>query len=192
MRLAANLRKEACAELDARLSSRAMSVANLITILRGALIAPVVVLFLSGERIAAGVLFAVVCAGDIVDGMVARARGEVTALGKALDPIVDKALYVSLLSSLLVLREIPPWAYAAFLVPQCGLGIGAIVLHLRHREIQAARWLGKGASLLSFLGLLFLLVRWPGGLEIFVAAVALTYIAGVDYFLAARSLGTTS
>jgi len=169
-----------------------MSVANLITILRGALIAPVVVLFLSGERIAAGVLFAVVCAGDIVDGMVARARGEVTALGKALDPIVDKALYVSLLSSLLVLREIPPWTYAAFLVPQFGLGIGAIVLHLRHRETQAARWLGKGASLLSFLGLLFLLVRWPGGLEIFVAAVALTYIAGVDYFLAARSLGTTS
>src|SRR5512137_269548 len=115
--------KEACAEQNARLSSRAMSVANLITIARGALVGPVVYLFLSGQRVAAAVLFAVVCFGDIVDGMVARARQEVTPLGKALDPIVDKALYVSLLSALLVLREISPWAYTAFLVPQVGLGV---------------------------------------------------------------------
>ncbi len=166
-----------------------MSVANGITLFRGALIAPVLLLLFSGERVAAALLFAAVCAGDIVDGMVARARGEVTALGKALDPIVDKALYVSLLSSLLVLGEIPTLAYVAFVAPQVGLGIGAIVLRLRHRTVQAARWLGKAASLLSFVGLFFLLVGWPGGLEIFAIAVGLTYIAGIDYLLAARSIG---
>jgi CDP-diacylglycerol--glycerol-3-phosphate 3-phosphatidyltransferase len=188
MRRGGNLRKEACAEQDARLSSRAMSVANLITIARGALIAPVVWLLLSGQRTAAAVLFAAVCAGDILDGIVARARQEVTTLGKALDPIVDKALYVSLLSSLLVVGEMPTWAYVAFLVPQVGLGVGAIVLQLRHRKIQAARWIGKVASALSFFGLFFLLVRWPGGLEIFCIATGLTYIAGIDYLLAARSI----
>jgi phosphatidylglycerophosphate synthase len=99
---------------------------------------------------------------------------------------------VSLLSSLLVLGEIPALAYAAFVVPQVGLGIGAIVLQLRHRTVQAARWLGKGASLLSFLGLFFLLVGWPGGLQIFCIAVGLTYIAGIDYLLAARSIGNPS
>jgi len=165
-----------------------MSIANVITIARGALIVPVVWLFLSGQRTAAAVLFAVVCAGDILDGIVARARHEVTTLGKALDPIVDKALYVSLLSSLLVLGEMPVLAYVAFLVPQVALGIGAIFLQLRHRKIQAARWIGKAASALSFFGLFFLLVRWPGGLELFCIAVGLTYIAGIDYLLAARSL----
>ncbi len=166
-----------------------MSAANLITLVRGALVAPVVYLLLSGHRTAAAVLFALVCAGDIADGVVARARHEVTLLGKALDPMVDKALYVSLLSSLLVLGELSPWAYGAFLLPQVGLGIGAIVLQWRHRRVQAARLLGKGASLLSFLGLFFLLVRWPGGQELFLAAVAATYVAGVDYLIAARSVG---
>lgn len=192
MRGRGNLFKEACARQYARLSSRAMSVANLITLARGALVGPVVYLFLSGQRAAAAGLFVVVCLGDIVDGMVARARQEVTPLGKALDPIVDKALYVSLLSSLLVLREIHALAYAAFLVPQIGLGIGAIVLKLRHRQVQSARWIGKAASALSFLGLFFLLVRWPGGHGLFYSAVALTYVAGADYLLAARSLGKSA
>jgi phosphatidylglycerophosphate synthase len=189
MRVRGNVFKGACAEQYARLSSRAMSVANLITLFRGALVAPVVYLFLSGHRAAAAALFAVVCLGDIIDGMVARARNEVTPLGKALDPIVDKALYVSLLSSLLVIGEISALAYAAFLVPQVGLGVGALVLQLRHRQVQAARLVGKAASLLSFLALFFLLVRWPGGPWLFYGAVALTYIAGLDYLLAARSLG---
>jgi phosphatidylglycerophosphate synthase len=182
-------RKGSCAEQDACLSCRAMSVANLITCARGALVAPVVCLFLSGQRTAAAALFALVCFGDIVDGMVARARQEVTPLGKALDPIVDKALYVSLLSALLVLGEVPPWAYAAFLIPQVGLGVGAIVLQVRHREVQAARLVGKAASVLSFLGLFFLLVRWPAGHVIFYTSVGVTYVAGVDYLLAALSLG---
>jgi CDP-diacylglycerol--glycerol-3-phosphate 3-phosphatidyltransferase len=165
-----------------------MSVANLITLVRGALVAPVVYLVFSGQRTAAAALFVVVCIGDIVDGAVARARHEVTPLGKALDPIVDKALYVSLLSALLVLKELSPWAYGAFLAPQFGLGVGAILLHVRRRQVQAARFLGKAASLLSFLALLFLLVRWPGGPELFYAAIAATYAAGVDYYVAARSL----
>jgi phosphatidylglycerophosphate synthase len=166
-----------------------MSVANLITLARGALVAPVVYLFLSGQRTAAAALFALVCVGDVVDGMVARAREEVTPLGKALDPIVDKALYVSLLSALLVLGEMSPWAYGAFLVPQIGLALGALVLQVRHQQVQAARLVGKAASALSFFGLFFLLVRWPGGTSLFYTAVALTYVAGADYLVAAISLG---
>ncbi len=189
MRGIGDARKGACVEQDACLSSRAMSVANLITLARGALVAPVVYLLLSGQQTAAAVLFALVCFGDILDGMVARARQEVTRLGKALDPIVDKALYVSLLSALLVLGEVPPVAYAAFLIPQVGLGVGAIVMQVRHRQVQAARLVGKAASALSFVGLFFLLVRWPGGLGIFCASIALTYVAGADYLLAAVSLG---
>jgi phosphatidylglycerophosphate synthase len=66
--------------------------------------------------------------------------------------------------------------------------VGAILLHVRRQQVQAARFLGKAASLLSFLALFFLLVRWPGGLELFYAAIAATYAAGVDYYIAARSL----
>jgi phosphatidylglycerophosphate synthase len=185
------MRSRGLVQGSTRAYHRAMSVANLITLARGALIPPVIILFFNGQRTAAAVLFAVVCVGDIVDGIVARARQEVTPLGKALDPIVDKAVYISLLSSLLVVGDLSTAAYTAFLVPQVGLGVGAVILQLKRRKIQAARWIGKAASALSFFGLFFLLVRWPGGLEIFCIAVGLTYIAGIDYLLAARSLGAS-
>ncbi|MEW5825857.1 MAG: CDP-alcohol phosphatidyltransferase family protein [Candidatus Bipolaricaulota bacterium] len=166
-----------------------MSLANAVTLFRGLLLVPTVYLLFRGERGAAAALFAVACAGDVVDGTIARARNEVTTLGKVLDPIVDKSLYVALLSSLLVLGAVPMWAYAAFLLPQVALGVGALALATKSGAVQAARPMGKAASFLSFVGLFFLLVDWPGGREIFFAAVAATYAAGADYYLAARRLG---
>jgi len=40
----------------------------------------------------AAVIFIIAAVTDIVDGYVARKRGEVTALGRVLDPLVDKVL----------------------------------------------------------------------------------------------------
>ena len=159
----------------------AMSLANLITITRGLLIAPILVLLFHGHRTAALVLFVVASAGDILDGMVARARDEITTWGKALDPAVDKALYVSLLASMLVLGDIPWFALALFLTPQIGLGLGALFLRVKHSHVQGARILGKGASALSFLGIVFLLAGWPYGLEILYAAIAASFVATLDY-----------
>ena len=51
---------------------RRMSLANVITLSRGLMIAPVVILLVSGHRWAAWWLFGVACATDLVDGYVAR------------------------------------------------------------------------------------------------------------------------
>jgi len=120
-----------------------MSLANLITIARGLLIAPVLILLFRDLRIAAFFLFGLACLGDVVDGMVARARHEVTTWGKALDPAVDKMLYVSLLCSLYVKAEISAVALALYLLPQVVLGIGAIVLRSSQKRVQGARILGR-------------------------------------------------
>lgn len=165
-----------------------MSIANLITLFRGALLAPTLVLLFHGDRSAASALFGLACAGDILDGIVARARNEVTPLGKALDPIIDKSIYVGLLSALLVLGDVPVWAFAAFFAPQAALGLGALLLLKRARTVQAARPVGKAASFVSFVGLFFLLIGWPGGREIFYAAIGATYVAGVDYAWSAARL----
>jgi CDP-diacylglycerol--glycerol-3-phosphate 3-phosphatidyltransferase len=158
-----------------------MSTANLITIARGVMIAPVVALLLSGERWAAWWLFGIACSTDLIDGFVARARNEVTRLGKVLDPVVDKCLYVSILSTLAVLGDVPAWALGLFLVPQVGIAVGAIVLKARRNAVQQARLVGKAASALAFIAIAFLIVDWPGGVEIFYAATALTFVAAADY-----------
>jgi len=169
-----------------------MSLANLITISRGLAIVPIVYLLLTGHRWAAWWVFGFACATDLIDGMVARTRGEVTRLGKVLDPFVDKALYLSVLFSLHVLGDVPTAALIAFLVPQAGIGIGAIALHARWNAVQAARLPGKAASVLAFVAIAFLLVEWPGAIELFYAATVATYVGGFDYMLSARRITATA
>lgn len=165
-----------------------MSVANLITLSRGLAIVPIIVLLASGHRWAAWWLFGFACATDLIDGFVARARNEVTRLGKALDPLVDKALYLSVLCALFALGDVPLWALVLFLVPQAGLSLGALALRVRRNAVQGARIPGKAAAAISFAAIAFLIVGWPGGKEILYAAIALTYVAATDYAISGIKL----
>ena len=165
-----------------------MTLANMITIARALLIVPILYLFLSGHRVAAFFLFGVSSAGDVLDGMVARARNEITTWGKALDPAADKALYVSLLFSLYVVGDISVVAVILFLAPQVALGVGAIALRVKRQAVQGARMIGKAAALLSFLAIAFLIIGWPGGRGLFYAAIAATYVATLDYFRAGMAI----
>jgi len=158
-----------------------MSLANKITLARAALIPLILILLIVEQREVAFGFFLVACLGDVLDGMVARRRGEVTTLGKALDPLVDKALYVSLLSLLVVLEVIPLLALLLFVLPQVGLGIGALFLHLQEHRVQGACILGKSAAVLTFLATAFLLLRLPYAVELFYLAIGTTYLAALDY-----------
>ncbi|MCX6094164.1 MAG: CDP-alcohol phosphatidyltransferase family protein [Candidatus Bipolaricaulota bacterium] len=169
-----------------------MSLANAITITRGLAIVPVVVLLVLGERWAAWWVFLAACATDPIDGLVARKRHEVTRLGKVLDPLVDKALYVSVLFTLYTLGFLPTLAVVLFLAPQVGIGIGALALRMRGNLVQAARILGKVASASAFVAIAFVMAGWPGGVELFYTATALTYAAAIDYYVAARSLSRSA
>lgn len=74
--------------------------ANLITSARIALIIPFIFVFManaSWNMSAALVIFVIAALTDFIDGRVARARGETSALGAALDPIADKLLVAAAL-----------------------------------------------------------------------------------------------
>ncbi len=165
-----------------------MSVANLITLSRGIAIVPIVFLLASGHRWAAWWLFGFACATDLIDGVVARARNEVTRLGQVLDPTVDKSLYVSILCVLFVLGDIPALAFALFLLPQVAIGVGALLLRARKNAVQQARAPGKVAAALAFGAIAFLIVRWPAGVELFYMAIGATFAAAVDYAISGIKL----
>jgi len=169
-----------------------MSLANKITIGRALLIAPILVLLFMGHRIAALILFGFASLGDVLDGMAARARDEITTWGKVLDPTADKALYVSLACSLYVLGDLPLHGLILFMIPQVAIGIGAIVLHFAKRRVQAARIPGKVAAFLCFVSIAFLIARWPAGVEIFYVALVATYVAATDYLRTTRSSNSAS
>lgn len=74
--------------------------ANAITLLRFLLVAPFVLLFVANapwNMTAALIVFCLAAATDFADGRIARSRGEISALGAALDPIADKLLVLAAL-----------------------------------------------------------------------------------------------
>lgn len=168
-----------------------MSLANKITLARAALTPLILALLFLHQRGAACGLFLLACASDVLDGMVARRRGEVTVFGKALDPLVDKTLYLSLLISFFVLGEVPLLAFALFLIPQLGLGVGAIWLHFRSRFVQGSRGVGKTAAALTFIAMFFYLLELPYRIWGLYAAIGVSYLAGFDYLFAGlRAMGS--
>ena len=77
-----------------------MNLATKLTISRIVAIPVIVALFyvvFPFHFLAAAILFVLAAITDIFDGKIARKRGEVTTLGKLLDPIADKVLACTLL-----------------------------------------------------------------------------------------------
>jgi hypothetical protein len=68
------------------------------------------------------------------------------------------------------------------------LGIGALALRVGKQAVQSARIVGKAASLLSFIALEFLIMRWPGAMILLYVAIGLTYVASLDYLRGAIQL----
>jgi cardiolipin synthase len=132
---------------DAAGGRRVLTVPNAISALRIALIPLFVGLILDPDTATAGlVLFAVVVATDWVDGALARATGQVSELGKVLDPVADRLAIAAGIIALAVADLFPVWA-AALIIGRdvVVLVAGAYVLSRYHVRLDV-RWIGKVAT----------------------------------------------
>ncbi|HSR72056.1 MAG TPA: CDP-diacylglycerol--glycerol-3-phosphate 3-phosphatidyltransferase, partial [Kiloniellales bacterium] len=169
---------------------------NVLTLSRIAAI-PVLVLLLYFHspltRWIALVLFVAAAITDYFDGYFARHRGEVSALGRFLDPIADKLLVASLIVILVAIRQIEGLVVIPAIVILCR---EILVSGLREylAEIQVplpvsrmAKW--KTAIQMVALGVLivgpeagpdFLPMVWIGDTGLWIAAL-MTLVTGYDY-----------
>jgi cardiolipin synthase (CMP-forming) len=134
-------------EGSARASTAIATVPNLISFARIVLIPAFVWLIVHDRTQVAGiVLFSFVVATDWVDGAIARRTGQVSELGRILDPVADRLAVAAGVIALAVAGLFPVWAAALILVRDAGiLVVGAILLAGKHVRIDV-RFLGKVAT----------------------------------------------
>jgi len=119
---------------------------NALSSLRIAAIPLFVVLIVDRDTTFSGVIvFAIVCATDWVDGVVARATGQVSELGAMLDPVADRLAIAAGLVALVARDAFPLWAAAAIVGRDLAVLVGGIALLPRDIRIEVRR-LGKVAT----------------------------------------------
>ncbi len=167
---------------------RILTIPNLISLLRIALIPVFFTLIVDHDTTQMGlVLFVVVVATDWVDGAIARATGQVSELGKILDPVADRLAIAAGLIALVVRDAFPLWAALLILVRDVAVLLAGLVLLSRRRVRIDVRYIGKVATFALMTAIGF--IAW-GNLGYALAPAALAcgwafYAVGiVEYYVA--------
>jgi len=162
---------------------------NAISIMRIALILPILWLFVNQQFGWALGLFLIAGLSDGVDGYLAKRFDWNTRLGAFLDPAGDKLLVAWSFGTLAYLGHIPVWLAVIVILRDVVIVAGSILYHylVRRLEGEPTR-ISKLNTALEFLFLVFVLSRagygWPDSITITVlgAAVLVTVvISGYDY-----------
>jgi cardiolipin synthase len=170
-------------------SRRVLTLPNVISAFRIAMIPVFVALILDEDTTTAGlIVFGVVVATDWVDGTIARRTGQVSDLGKVLDPVADRLAIAAGIITLAIRGVFPVWAAAAILVRDVVVLIAGLVVLMRRHVTIEVRWIGKVATFSLMVAVPA--ISW-GALDLPLAAAAtavgwVSFAVGiVEYYVAA-------
>ena len=137
------------------------TIPNLLSLFRLSLIPVYMTIYLEGSNLFAGIILALSCLTDLLDGWIARRFSLVTEVGKFLDPLADKATQLSL-AFCLSLRHPILQSVALLLVCKEAFQAAAGLYFLRRGMIlSGALPMGKVCTAVLFLSLT-ILVLLPG------------------------------
>jgi len=136
-------------------TDRVLTIPNVISFARIALIPVFVWLIVERRTTFTGlVVFGAVVATDWVDGAIARATGQVSEVGKVLDPVADRLAIGAGLIALVVREAFPLWAAILILARDALILIAGMALLSARRVRIEVRYIGKMAtfSLMAAIG----------------------------------------
>lgn len=166
---------------------------NFLTLVRICLIPVFVVVFLAptpDRSLVAAVIFTVAAVTDLLDGYIARRTGQVTKLGKLLDPIADKLLVLSALILLVNIDRVS--ALMALLIIARELAVtGVRAIAAGERLIIAAETTGKYKMALQVVAVVLLILEGTAlsefgnlhlaGTATLYVSLVLGYVSGGQY-----------
>ena len=176
-------------------SSKLLTIPNILTFMRMALIPVFASLLVYGYTDAALAVFLIAGVSDGVDGFLARKFNQESELGTIMDPIADKLLMTTAFIILTIpgilpnVRHLPvPFWVTAAVIGRDVLIIavaGAINMMTGFRGFQPS-WLGKASTLVQVIGVTLILFAAVTGYFIFLPTtysivVFFAFVSGVHY-----------
>jgi cardiolipin synthase (CMP-forming) len=152
--------------------SRIVTFPNLLSLFRILMIPVYVALLLrhsKGSEEAGLLILGVVVSTDWVDGWIARRTGQVSNLGKLLDPVADRMALAAALITLVIRHAFPLWAALLVVVRDALVLVAGAALLVRRRVRIDVRWIGKLATLTLMFGIP--LIAW-GNFGLFLHGLA--------------------
>jgi len=171
---------------------------NQLTLFRIAAVPIIIILMLFPNRICtliAGLLFSAAAITDYLDGFLARKKGQVTTLGKVMDPVADKLLVSSAFIMLTSLGWVPAWMACIIIGRELAVtGLRNIIAE-KGEDLSASN-LGKYKTGFQIAAIIPLMIHFRFlGLDVQVignlflwGALVFTIWSGADYFIRSRSL----
>lgn len=174
------------------MSEPILTIANQITLLRMGLAPLLIVLVLGREMVWALVVFVIAGLTDLLDGLVARLRGQRTTLGAMLDPVADKILLTSCFIALTwgpdLRVPLPVWLTVVTLSRDAIIVMSVAVVNLAYgRRVFYPSMLGKLTTASQLVTVAAVLLLNAGGWEVrairylFVLSLALTVASALHY-----------
>jgi cardiolipin synthase len=134
------------------------------------------------------ILFGVVLATDWVDGTIARRTGQVSEVGKILDPAADRLCMAGGLIALMVQGAVPIWVGGPILARDAVVLLAGAALLLRTRAKIEVRFVGKVATFTLMIAVPFIAwgtLGYAGGATAGIIGWLAFFPGIVEYYIAA-------
>ncbi len=162
---------------------RFWNIPNILTLLRF-LAVPVywIMFFTESTYIPALFVFITAIFTDVADGIIARKLNMVTKYGKVLDPLADKLIQVSALTTLVIAGRLM-WLFSVIiLVKELYLIVCGSILFKR-KVVVCSNYIGKIATVVMCIGIILIMfdVTLEIGRYITAAGIGVSLISAVNY-----------
>ena len=157
---------------------------NILTFFRVLLIPVVIYFFKSNRPIASLCVYVLAAVTDLVDGYLARKLNQISNLGKVIDPIADKGMYIVAMICLYQAQYLNLFALVLSAVKEFLMVTGGVMIYLILKNVVTANRFGKVTAFLCHCGLILTFLHpyiHPVDDIVMIASVCLNILALLQY-----------